>query len=193
MEKLSRSLFIADQLDTKSYDVFNWDMFLISSIYRNEIKDIEAEKEIIRGYAKATNCLFEEIKRTNHPSSGELILTVNSLVVPFVFLCRHTVELIIKYLRNSLSIPPTNTHPLLALWNDVENALIEKAPSDSSLKEFIENAKIYISVLEELDPDGTRARYSKSTSGKPYHSKPKYIRVIALNDVLQRMLLPLIE
>lgn len=85
-----------------SPDIFNWDMVSASSILKKEFKDCENEKEIINSYANAVNYIANGIKEQNHPSAGVLNVRMNSLVVPFIFLCRHTVELILKYLRKAL-------------------------------------------------------------------------------------------
>lgn len=76
------------------------------------------------------------------------------------------------------------------LWNEIEQIIVTK---DSSLKEAMEYLRGFISVLEELDPDGVHSRYSKSPKGELYLSKPKFIRVKSLNEVLQNVLLPLIN
>lgn len=165
-------------------------MVSASSILKKEFKDCENEKEIINSYANAVNYIANGIKEQNHPSAGVLNVRMNSLVVPFIFLCRHTVELILKYLRKSLGLNSPNKHGLMNLWNEIEQIIVTK---DSSLKEAMEYLRGFISVLEELDPDGVHSRYSKSPKGELYLSKPKFIRVKSLNEVLQNVLLPLIN
>lgn len=190
MLKFDRDSFIKDNLDLHSPDIFNWDMVSASSILKKEFKDCENEKEIINSYANAVNYNANGIKEQNHPSAGVLNVRMNSLVVPFIFLCRHTVELILKYLRKSLGLNSPNKHSLMNLWNEIEQIIVTK---DSSLKEAMEYLRGYISVLEELDPDGVHSRYSKSPKGELYLNKPKFIRVKSLNEVLQNVLLPLIN
>lgn len=190
MLKFERDSFIIDNLDSHSPDLFNWDMVLVSSLYKKEYKDDENEKEVINGYANAVNCIANEIKVQNHPSIGELVFRSNSLVVPFIFLCRHTIELILKYLRKCLGLNAPNKHGLIYLWDGIEKTLIEANPS---VKEAIDGLREYISVLEELDPDGSHSRYSKSPKGELYYNKPKFVRIVALNEVLQKVLLPLID
>lgn len=190
MLKFERDFFIRDNLDWHSTDLFNWDMVLVSSLYKKEYKNDENEKEVINGYANAVDCIANEIKVQNHPSVGVLAFRSNSLVMPFIFLCRHTIELILKYLRKHLGLSSPNKHGLLYLWDGIEKALIQANPS---VKEAIRGLREYIAVLEELDHDGAHARYSKSPKGEPYHNKPKFVKVVALNEVLQKVLLPLID
>lgn len=190
MLKFERDSFVKDNLDLSSPDLFNWDMILVSSLYKKEYKDDENEKEVINGYANAVDCIANGIKVQNHPGVGVLAFRSNSLVVPFIFLCRHTVELILKYLRKCLGLNTPNKHGLLYLWDEIEKTLIEANPS---VTEAIAGLREYISVLEELDPDGSHSRYSKSPKGEPYHNKPKFVRVVTLNEVLQKVLLPLID
>lgn len=193
MKNFTRDMFLRDHLDIKSPDLFNWDMFPVSSILKKELRADEAEREIINGYANAVNSLLKEIHNQNHPTPNELIITSNSLIIPFVFLCRHTIELIIKYLRRQLNLPSQNKHKLINLWNDVEKAILKESASYPFTKTFSKNARIYLSVLEELDPDGSHARYSKSPTGILYYETPKAINAMAINDVLQRAFLPLIQ
>ncbi|HBO65436.1 MAG TPA: hypothetical protein DD628_01975 [Clostridiales bacterium] len=190
MQKYTIESFVRDSLDMNSPDLFNWDMVFVSSILKKEYKSDGSEKEVINGYANAVNCIANEIKIQNHSDAGVLIVRSNSLVIPFIFLCRHTVELILKYLRKQLSLQNPNKHSLRYLWGDIEKAIIESKPSE---KEAVENISEYIYALEKLDPDGSHARYPKSMKGEIYHEKPKFIRVMEINAVLQKVLLPLIE
>lgn len=137
MLKFERNFFINDSLDLNSPELFNWDMVLISSLYKKEYKDDESEKEIINGYANAVNCIANEIKVQNHPNIGVLTFRSNSLVVPFIFLCRHTVELILKYLRKCLGLDTPNKHGLQGLWDEIEKKLIEANPTEKEKIEFL--------------------------------------------------------
>lgn len=124
---------------------------IVSSLYKKEYKDDENEKEVINGYANAVDCIANGIKVQNHPGVGVLAFRSISLVVPFIFLGRHTVELILKYLRKCLGLNTPNKHGLLYLWDEIEKTLIEANPS---VTEAIAGLREYISVLEELDPGG---------------------------------------
>ena len=190
MLKFERDSFIKDNLDLHFPDWFNWDMVLVSSLYKKEYKDDENEKEVINGYANAVDCIANAIKVQNHPRVGVLAFRSNSLVVPFIFLCRHTVELILKYLRKRFGLSNPNKHGLLCLWVGVEKKLIE---ANLLIKEPTEGLREYISVLEELDPDGSHARYSKHCKGETYYNRPQYIHVAQLNNVLQEVLLQLLD
>lgn len=190
MLKFERDYFIKENLDLHSPDLFSWDMVLVSSLYKKEYKADENEKEVINGYANAVDCIANEIKVQNHPGVGVLAFRSNSLVVPFIFLCRHTVELILKYLRKCLGLNTPNKHGLLYLWDEIEKTLIE---ANSSATEAIVGLREYISVLEELDPDGAHARYSKNCKGETYYNCSLYIHVEELNNVLQKVLLQLVD
>ena len=189
-DKFIRETFIKDSIDLKAPDLVNWDMVAVSSMFREEIKDDETEKEVIKGYANAVNCITESIKNQNHPNGVIMALPSNSLIIPFIFLVRHTNELILKYLRKVLRLNTPNKHGLVNLWQEIK-ATVSKA--DINVADVLEDLDVYIMALEELDPDGSHARYSKSTTGELYHNKPKLINVSAFNNVLQKALLPLID
>ena len=61
MLKFERDFFIRDNLDWHSTDLFNWDMVLVSSLYKKEYKNDENEKEVINGYANAVVGFFYAI------------------------------------------------------------------------------------------------------------------------------------
>ena len=62
MLKFERDSFIKDNLDLHSPDLFNWDMVLVSSLYKKEYKNDENEKEVINGYANAVDCIAKRLK-----------------------------------------------------------------------------------------------------------------------------------
>lgn len=183
--KLTRETFIKDSIDLTSPDLCNWDMVIVSSLFRPELKVDESEKEIINGYANAVNCIAESIKRQNHFNGVIVALRNNSLIIPFIFLVRHTTELILKYLRKMLRLNTPNKHGLVNLWQEIKE-IISKA--DITVADVLEDLNVFIMALEELDPDGSHARYSKSAKGELYHNKPKFINVNVFNNVLKKVL-----
>lgn len=183
MEQLKREDFIRDTIDLNSPDCFDWDIISVSPMYKENIRDDMREKEIIQGYANATNCLAKKIKEQNHCNSG-LILRQNSLVLPFIFLCRHTVELTLKYLQKRLNIPSPNKHRLSPLWATIERAIVENIPTK---KDDLKGMTTVIAAIEEVDPDELHARYSKSQKGDPYNSKFKAIKVSVFNKIVQSL------
>ena len=189
-EKFTRESFVKDSLDLKSPDLFNWDMLIVSSIFKEELKGEESEKEVIKGYANAVNCIANEIKNQNHFNGMVLAFRRDSLMIPFIFLIRHTVELILKYLRKVLGLQNLNRHGLLSLWDEIEKNVLEQ---NNSVKDMLDGIKVFISALEEIDPDGSHARYSKDVKGNLYHEKPKFIRVQMFNNFLQKVMLPLVD
>lgn len=191
MEQMfKKEYFVVENLDLKASDFFDWDIVSISTIFKEEFKAEESAQGVIRGYANAVNCLAKSIKAQNHPRGVATLLRNNSLVIPFIFLVRHTVELILKYVREYCGLSKSNQHGLLSLWEDIEQNVLRE---DSSIKNEMAVIRLFISVLEELDPDGSHARYSKSNKGHLYHNKPKYINVQHINQFLQRGLMPLLD
>lgn len=188
--KLTRETFIKDNIDLRSPDLSDWDMVIVSSLFRPEIKADESEKEIIKSYANAVNCIAESIKNQNHFNGVIVAFRNDSLIIPFIFLVRHAVELILKYLRKVLRLETPNKHRLINLWNDIEQILLKQ---NYPIQDVLEDIKVFISTLEELDPDGAHARYSKDVKGNLYHEKPKFIRVQMFNNFLQKVLLSLVD
>ncbi len=114
--KFTRETFLSDYLQMGTTDVFNWDMVYVSALFKEEFKDDESEKEVVKGYANAVNCIAKAIQKQNHPIKGVLEFRMDSLMIPFIFMVRHTVELILKYLRKRLSLQKSRKHNLVNLW-----------------------------------------------------------------------------
>ena len=185
-----REDFIKDYLDPKSPDFFEWDMVSVATIFKEEFQAEESEHGVIQGYANAVNCIAIAISTQNHTRGIMTLLRNDSMVIPFIFLARHTTELVLKYVSKYLGLQTPNKHGLLQLWDKIESIVTSH---DSSSKEEMGIMRIFISALEELDPDGSHARYSKNNQGNLYHNKPKHINVQKINRFLQQGILPLIE
>ncbi len=181
-------MFVRDKFDK---DITNeWDIVTSASIFKDEFKPDEAEKEVILGYANAINCIADSLLKQNHSSVVIMTLRTNSLTIPFIFLARHTVELTLKYICRLLNIEYKPRHGLITLWDKI----IEIFNEYNCIKnDNFDDIKIFICALEELDCDGSHSRYSKDNKGNLYNDKPKFINVKNINNFIQDLFIKLVN
>ena len=188
MVKYTKEMFVRDNFDKCLTN--EWDIITSASIFKEEFKSNEAEKEVILGYANALSCIADSLLKQNHSFKVIMTFRTDSLTIPFIFLARHTVELTLKYFCRLLNIDFPPKHSLISLWNKI----ITRFDKYDLLKEDeLEDITIFIEALEELDCDGSRSRYSKDNNGKLYNNKPKFINVRNINDFIQNLFIKLVN
>ena len=181
-------MFFRDGVD--KYITNEWDIVTSASIFKDEFKPDEAEKEVILGYANALNCIADSLLKQNHSSVVIMTLRTNSLTIPFIFLARHTVELTLKYICRLLNIEYKPRHGLIILWDKIIERFNEY---NCIINDNFDDIKIFICALEELDCDGSHSRYSKDNKGNLYNDKPKFINVKNINNFIQDLFIKLVK
>lgn len=105
--------------------------------------------------------------------------------MPFLYVCRHSLELAIKF-RIRVKIKKTvSGHKLSELYEK----LISNLPE---LKNNIE-LSILVDVLNEIDDDGCKLRYSKDKKDKVYQEKPSFIKADRILEITKKVCDVLIE
>lgn len=188
MVKYTKEMFVRNGFD--GYISNDWDIIACSSIFKEEFKDNEAEKEIILGYANALNCIAESLLKQNHSSNVVMTFRTNSLAIPFIFLARHTVELTLKYICGLLNIKYKPKHNLIPLWDEIIAAFYKY---DLLQDDSLDDIKVFIAALEDLDKDGSHSRYSKDNKDTLYNDKPRFINVKNINNFIQDFFIKLVN
>lgn len=184
MTKYSREMFVRDNF--KGYISDEWDIVSPSTIFKNEYKNDESEKEVVLSYANALNCVTDSLLKQNHSP----VVITDSLIIPFIFLARHTVELTLKYICRLLNIEYKPRHGLIRLWDKIVEKFNE---CDNIQNDNLDDIRIFICALEELDCDGSHSRYSKDNEGNLYNDKPKFINVKNINNFIQDLFIKLVN
>ncbi len=190
MVKYTKEFFVSNKININGND--EWDIINFSSIFLKKYKADEAEKGIILSYANALDCITDSLLKQNHSNSAKIKIEIkrNSLTIPFIFLARHTVELTLKFFCKCLNIKHKPNHKLMDLWN----AIMENHHESNFIQnDKIEDIRIFISALEELDNDGCHARYSKNNRGELYNPTPQYINAKNINNFIQNSLINLVN
>ena len=146
----------------------DWELISASTIMKNEYKYGGSKFEIVQSYLHAIDILS---KSNSFPIK---IISLRSIWVPFLFLCRQVVELSLKNALELTNIRFRNpTHDIKELWQLFlkEN---EKYINEED-KKFIQRISILIDVLDMLDNDGSHFRYTTSNKNKLYREKPFFI------------------
>ena len=161
-----------------------WDLFAPYALFKEEYIDEESEKEIISSYVNAVNTLCNEIKKQNHGGVGVLAtVRADTLTIPFMFLIRHTVELVIKHIRNGCKLPANPTHNLMKLWN--ETVPIIKNMNCGFDDEIVQRITDFITDISFVDNDGTKTRYSHDNKGNIQNRSPVFINCDNINRVVR--------
>lgn len=162
---ISNSL-ITNNIDPGS-DCDAWRIVRTSAFFKDQFRLDFAEKEIMASYKLALDCLYEAMKNSLPERTHVFIQVLRSgdYTIPFLFACRHLLELSLKACLESNDGRTRTGHSIGQLWHDVK-----------ALEEF--NSTQYedlISLCVMLDDDGCHLRYAKKKDGSEYQNKPYFI------------------
>lgn len=158
--------YIRDKFNGLTEEVYKWDCVSISPFFKEEFRSKTAEKEIVDAYLHSAECLYMCFRSENNPDAKIKVFRTNQMCMPFLFLCRHTIELSIKGVLNNKQGKIKKIRKLKQLWNEL-NKEIEINNSDFDM---------LIDVLNTIDDDGCKLRYSNDGNGNNYNNKPCFIR-----------------
>lgn len=155
------------------YDNNDWKIVSISTIMKENFKDEVAKLEIISAYFHAAEILKDNLCM-NDGIPGLRVISSNSVCLPFLYMCRQTTELAIKY---ALNVTCQNykqiTHNIKKLWEDF--CINNKQYIYENDKWIINTITQYVDVLSKLDSDGCHFRYATSNDEKLYRNKTEFI------------------
>ena len=160
-------------------EVHEWDLVKTSLVFKPECKDTGFE--IAASYLNAAKKLQEAIMIENHPEDGVSVLMLNSLIIPFLFLCHHSIELAIKVALSDKNITYGNIHSLRELFSMLDLDV------DQEYLELME-------ALDFADSKGMWLRYDKDLkTNNEYLDKPIFINSKNMIDATDRFVRFLIE
>lgn len=166
--------FIKEKMNGLTKEVHDWELLKTSSVFKPECKDISIEMSI--SYLKAAKVLYIAVQKESHPCNGISTLTENSLIIPFLYLCRHSIELALKVALNKKKIKYGNSHNL--------NELISKL--DIIIDKKYQNL---FDTLDLIDDKGMWLRYDKDLrEGKEYINKPYFINSTRIIDTTKEII-----
>lgn len=128
------------------------------------------------GYAQTILILFDRIFERQDP--------IDYFVYPLLFLCRHYLEIQLKYILflNQVKFDTgKNGHTLNKLWEKVSLEIRNRWP-DCDVPEEYTIISDLINDFEKHDPGSTTFRYGMDKEGKPLLKETHNISISALYD-----------
>ena len=116
--ELSKSsiVVLGELIDILKGEGHDWDLLSTSALYKKELRKNTSKVEMIQSYLNASKKMYDVFKTNNHPAPGLSVIWSNPLCIPFLFLCRHTTELSIKYYLEKHNINFKSIHDIKSLY-----------------------------------------------------------------------------
>lgn len=182
---MKKEELIRHQFDGLTAEIYDWECLTPTVFLKKSLKGDIAEKEMIMAYLRAAEMLCSGLLRDNNPLYHMKVVRSNQICMPFLYVCRHSLELSIKF-RIRFQIKKTvSGHKLSELYEK----LISNIPE---LKNNIE-LSILIEVLNEIDDDGCKLRYSKDKKDNEYQEKPTFIKADRILELTKKVCSVLME
>lgn len=140
--------------------ISKYDFLSYNTVIKKEERKNVAEREYIYSYLKCAKITCEEMEREKK-ENPPFVLSVfynYSLCIPCIYLCRHTLELTIKYGISLFGKEPRGIHGLQSLWDSFYSNI--STERDDKEKAVLKSMGKFIKIIEELDDDGTKLRYA---------------------------------
>ncbi len=138
---------------------------LLSASYKEEYKKNEMIKEYILSFVEAAKSLVKAIndQQRQLPYINKIFYDY-SLTLPALYLCRHSVEMSVKYSLELMNVGYKKVHKLKELWNKLIESIPEGLQSGKE-RTIIKNMGLFIDRMNDLDENGQRLCYAIQTSG----------------------------
>lgn len=139
---------------------------LFSAVSKKDCKEDEMKKEYITSFLEAAKSLAKEAKNCQPSIPGIIQVFYNySLILPTLYLCRHSIEISLKYSLEMLKISYGKIHKLKELWDELITGLPKKLQNGKE-RTILTNMGEFVSYINDLDENGQRLRYAIQNSGK---------------------------
>jgi len=160
VEKLYKSQM--NGLNDKSIPEFN--LITFSSVLEEEAREDGMQKEFIQSYLESAKILSGRLEEIEEPQIGIMkVIYSHSLTLPIIYLCRHCLELSIKYAISRIDGKPKNVHGLDKIWS----SFLSYLPENHSVKEqsLLKSMGNFARDINLLDDTGTKLRYPLEQDG----------------------------
>lgn len=182
---MKREEIIKHQFEGLTSEIYDWECLTPTVFLKKDVKDDIAEKEMIMAYLRAAELLYSGLIMDNNPAYHIKVLRTNQICMPFLYVCRHSLELSIKLRIRFETKNSVSGHKLSELYSKLINGL-------PGLKNNME-LSVLVDVLNEIDDDGCKLRYSKDKSDKMYQEKPTFIKADKILQLTKKICNILIE
>ncbi len=177
--------FIRHQFEGLTSEIYDWECLTPTVFLKKSVKGNIAEKEMIMAYLRAAEFLYTGLLMDNNPAYHMKVFRTNQICMPFLYVCRHSLELSIKLLIHFETENSVSGHKLSELYDK----LISNLPELKSNNEI----SVLVEILNEIDDDGCKLRYSKDKGNKVYQEIPTFIKADKILQLTQKVCNTLIE
>ena len=182
---MKKEEIIKHQFDGLTAEIYDWECLTTTPFLKESVKADIAEKEMVMAYLRAAELLYNGLVIDNNPAYHIKVVHFNQICMPFLYVCRHSLELSIK-LRIHFDMKKTvSGHKLSELY--------EKLISDLPELKTNMDLSVLLEVLNEIDDDGCKLRYSKDKKDKVYQEKPTFIKADRILELTKKVCNALIE
>lgn len=161
-------------------DSENWTLLKSSSLFLEQYKKENSEIELIESYISCMKLMHDDI--ISKLNIGRVVIDNKSLCIPYMYICRHIIELIFKYKLERNKQGVIKGHVINDLWQECK-----KIEDINNLCEYDE----LIELLTILDDNGQKLRYIKDNKGNIFDNNPIFLNIdliyldtIKLKDLL---------
>lgn len=143
----------------------DYNPLLVSAWFKEEYKKGKMTEEYIKSFIEAAKVLSKAIREQQSNDSEIKIFYSYSLTLPALYICRHSIEMVIKYSLELLHIEFKKIHNLNELWDKLVESIPKELQNEKE-KTVISNMGLFIEKVNTLDENGQRLRYAIQTSGE---------------------------
>jgi len=154
VEKLYKSQM--NGLNDKSIPEVN--LITFSSLFKKEAKEAGLQKEFIQSYLESAKILSKRLEELQPQMGITKVFYSYSLTLPIIYLCRHCLELSIKYAISRINGKPKYVHGLDKVWSSFLSYLPPENYSEKE-KSLLKSMKHFVQDIDLLDDTGTKLRY----------------------------------
>lgn len=154
--------------------ISEYNLITFGSLFKEEFKQDSLQKEFIKSYLKSAIILSEENEKLQKPRNGiNKIFFEHSFTLPILYLCRHCLELSIKYAISRIDGKPKDVHGLEKIWS----SFLSYLPKNDFVKEkiLLSDMGKFVKNINLLDDTGTKLRYSLDKDGTCTQDKALWV------------------
>lgn len=152
----------------------DFNFLTFSSLFKKELKNNSVQKEFINSYLESAKILSRELENIQNRNSNILkIFYSHSLTLPIIYLCRHSIELSIKYAIYILGKKPKYIHSLEKLWSSFMSNLPKEKLNEEKI--LLKDMTKFVNDINFIDEKGTNLRYALDGDGTCTQEKPIWI------------------
>lgn len=174
----------SDKIYINNSGRFEWDFLTLEPFWDKDHDERELKREYLRAYIEAAKNIQSSHYRRTHPNNiPGMFFIKDQTCIPFLFLCKHTLELAMKYKLEDLGAGYPKKHDLKIIWEQIKEKTSIK--SDRQIEELVEN-------LDKLDQNYA-LRYAENKAGKENNNGVIAIHTPRIIEVTERLFNLLIE